>query len=259
MDTSKFSLKGKVALVTGGSRGIGEAAAVLFAKAGADVAITSRNQADLDIVSKKIEAEGQRALAVAAHIGRMDQIQNLVDTVTKKFGRIDILVNNAGTSFNSTSLEITEKAWDSVMNLNLKGLFFLSQAAAKVMKNHDGGNIINISSVAGIRVQDYTPHYTISKAAVIMTTKVLAKEWAEYNIRVNCIAPGSIETKLYGAIFETLPEDQREKAKETAVTGIPIKRAGLPEEIADAILFLASDASSYITGETITIDGGRLL
>ncbi len=259
MNYPKFSLKGRVALITGGSRGIGEAAAILLAKAGADIVVTSRNQADLDLVSKKLEAEGVRALAVSAHVGKIDQIQNLIDRVMEKFGRIDILVNNAGTSFNSPSLEITEKAWDSVMNLNLKGLFFLSQAAGKIMKETGGGKIINIASVAGIRVQDATPHYSISKAAVIMATKVLAKEWAEYNIRVNCIAPGSIETKLFEAIFDVLPEEERDKVKNEVLNVVPMKRAGMPDEIADAILFLASDASSYITGETITIDGGLLL
>jgi len=259
MNLQQFSLEGKVALITGGSRGIGEAAAILLARAGADIAITSRKQPDLDEVSKKIEAEGRRSIAIAANVGKLDQIQPLVDTVMEKFGRIDILVNNAGTSFNAPALDITETAWDSVMNLNLKGLFFLSQAVARIMKNTGGGSIINISSVAGIKAQNNTPHYSISKAAVIMATSVLAKEWAAYKIRVNCVAPGSIETRLYDAIFQILPEDQRENAKTAAVSGVPMKRAGMPEEIADAILFLASDASSYITGQTITADGGMLL
>ena len=256
---TQFSLEGKVALITGGSRGIGEATAIGFAEAGADVAISARNQSDLEEVSKKIEAAGRKSLAVAAHVGRMDQIQQLVDKVKEKFGRIDILVNNAGTSFNAPAIEISEKAWDSVMNLNLKGLFFLSQAVGRVMKEQGGGQIINIASVAGIKVQANTPHYSISKAAVIMVTKVLAKEWADYNIRVNCIAPGPIRTKLYDAIFLPLPEDQREKAMEMASQNIPLKRAGQPREIADTIIFLASGASSYITGQTISVDGGLIL
>jgi NAD(P)-dependent dehydrogenase (short-subunit alcohol dehydrogenase family) len=256
MDLSQFSLEGKTALITGGSRGIGEATALAFAKAGADVAITARKQEDLDEVAKKIQAEGRKALAVSAHVGRMDQIQKLVETVMEKFGKIDILVNNAGTSFNAPAIDISEKAWDSVLNLNLKGLFFLSQAVAQKMKDLGGCNIINISSVAGLKVQDFTPHYSISKAAVIMVTKVFAKEWAAYNIRANCIAPGPIQTKLYDAIFEPLPEDQREKAKGMAAQHVPLKRAGLPREIADAILFLASDASSYVTGQTFAVDGG---
>lgn len=259
MNYPKYTLTGKTALITGGSRGIGEAAALLLAKAGANVAISSRKQEDLDDVAKKIEALGVKALPVAAHAGKIDQMFTLVDKVADKFGKIDILVNNAGTSFNSPALDITETAWDSVMNLNLKGLFFLSQAVARIMKDNGGGNIVNISSIAGIRAQDLTPHYSISKAAVIMATSVLAKEWSEYNIRVNCIAPGSVDTKLYNAIFDILPEDQKVAAKKIVADSVPMKRAGLPEEIADAILFLASDASSYITGQTLTIDGGRLL
>jgi 2-dehydro-3-deoxy-D-gluconate 5-dehydrogenase len=259
MDLSQFSLEGKIALITGGSRGIGEATALCFARAGADVAITARNQEDLNEVAKRIEAEGRKALPIAAHVGRMDQIQGLVDGVIEKFGRIDILVNNAGTSFNAPAMDISEKAWDSVMNLNLKGLFFLGQAVARKMKDQGGGKIINISSVAGIKVQTFTPHYSISKAAVIMVTKVMAKEWADYNIRVNCIAPGPIETKLYDAIFAPLPEDQKEKAKSMAASGIPMKRAGLPREIADPILFLASEASSYVTGQTLLVEGGLTL
>ena len=259
MDLSQFSLEGKIALVTGGSRGIGESAAIRFAKAGADVVVTSRNQADLDEVSKKIEAEGRKSMAIATHVGRMEQIQSLVDSVVKNFGRIDILVNNAGTSFNTPAMDMTERAWDSVMNLNLKGVFFLSQAVARVMKDNGGGKIVNISSVAGIRVQDATPHYSVSKAAVIMLTKVLAKEWAVHNIRVNCIAPGPIETRLYDAIFAVFPEGEKEKAKEMAVAHVPLKRAGLPREIADAIIFLASEASSYMTGQTFAVDGGAIL
>ena len=256
MNLSQFSLEGKVALITGGSRGIGEETAIRFAKAGANVAITSRKQEDLDEVAKKIVAEGREAFPVAAHVGRIDQIQLLVNTVMDKFGRIDILVNNAGTSFNAPAIDISEKAWDSVMNLNLKGLFFLSQAVAQKMKDLGGCNIINISSVAGLKVQQHTPHYSISKAAVIMVTKVLAKEWAEYNIRANCIAPGPIQTKLYDAIFAVLPEDQQQNAKDMAAQNVPLKRAGLPREIADSILFLASEASSYVTGQTFAVDGG---
>jgi len=259
MDISQFALEGKVALVTGGSRGIGESTAIRFAKAGADVVVTSRKQPDLEEVAKKIEAEGRKSLAIATHIGRIDQLQPLVDQVVEKFGRIDILVNNAGTNFFTSALDMTEKGWDAVLNLNLKGLFFLSQAAAKVMKEHGGGNIINISSTSGLKVQDKTPHYSIAKSAVIMLTKALAKEWAAYNIRVNCIAPGPIKTRLYDAMFETLPADQQEAAMERAAQAHPMKRPGLPREIADSVIFLASEASSYVTGQTFAVDGGAIL
>ncbi|MBT4266532.1 MAG: SDR family oxidoreductase [Deltaproteobacteria bacterium] len=259
MDVSQFSLEGKVALVTGGSRGIGEATAIAFAEAGADVAVTSRKQADLEKVAEKVEKLGRKSLAIAAHVGRIDQIQPLVDKVTDKFGRIDILVNNAGTSLYMPAIEMSEKAWDSVMNLNLKGLFFLSQAVAQVMKKNNGGQIINISSTSGFRVLVPAAHYSISKAAVIMATKAMAIEWAPYNIRANCIAPGPIQTGLLDAVFTGSSEEEVKKQKETLAAAVPLKRAGQPKELADSVLFLASDASSFVTGQTLAVDGGVLL
>ena len=259
-DVSQFSLEGQVALVTGGSRGIGEATAIAFAKAGADVAVSSRKLPDLEKVAAEIRKIGRRALAVEAHIGRMDMLQPLVDRVVSEFGRIDILVNNAGTNFFMPAMEMTEKGWDSVLNLDLKGLFFLSQAVAKQMiKQGTGGKIVNISSVSGFRVQVPTGHYSIAKAGVIMATKVMALEWSKYNIRANCIAPGAIETKLYDSIFSVLPADQAKANKEAAAKRIPMGRAGEPKELADAVLFLASNASSYITGQAFAVDGGSLL
>lgn len=259
MDLSQFSLQGKVALITGGSRGIGEATAIAFAKAGADVAVTSRKLPDLQRVAESIRQEGRRAVAVATHVGRMDQLQPLVDKVVAELGTIDILVNNAGTNFFSPAIEMEERAWDAVFNLDLKGLFFLSQAVARVMQAKGGGNIINISSVSGLKVQVPTAHYSIAKAGVIMATKCMALEWASFGIRVNCIAPGAIETKLYGAIFELAPEDQREQQRERAAQNIPMKRVGEPREIADAALFLAANSASYMTGQTFAVDGGSLL
>ncbi len=259
MDVSQFGLEGKVALITGGSRGIGEATALAFARAGADVAVTSRKLPDLERVAGDVEKVGRRSLALAAHIGRMDQLQPLVDEVVSKLGRLDILVNNAGTNFFSPAIDMDERAWDSVVNLDLKGLFFLSQAAARVMRDQGGGRIINIASVSGLRVQVPTGHYSIAKAGVIMATKVMAVEWAQYNIRANCIAPGAIETRLYDSIFSVLPEGEREAGKERAAQRIPMRRIGEPREIADAALFLASDASSYMTGQTFAVDGGALL
>ncbi len=259
VDTSQFSLEGKVALVTGGSRGMGEATAIAFAKAGADVAVTSRRLPALEEVAEKVRKEGTKALAVEAHIGRMDQLQPLVDKVVAEFGKLDILVNNAGTNFFSPAIDMDEKGWDSVMNLDLKGLFFLSQAAARVMREHGGGKIINISSVSGYRVQVPTGHYSIAKAGVIMATKVMALEWADYNIRVNCIAPGAIETKLYDSIFSLLPEEEAKVRKQEAADRIPMKYVGEPKDIANAVLFLASEASSYVTGQSFAVDGGSLL
>ena len=259
MDLPQFSLEGKVALVTGGSRGIGEAAALTLARAGADVAVSSRKLPDLERVAGQVEKLGRRALPVAAHVGRMDQIQPLVERVVGELGALDILVNNAGTNFFAPAIDMEERAWDAVFNLDLKGLFFLSQAAARVMRAKGDGRIVNISSVSGYRVQVPTGHYSIAKAGVIMATKVMALEWAEYGIRVNCIAPGAIETRFYDSIFSVLPEAESERAKEGARRRIPMKRVGEPSEIADAILFLASDASTYMTGQSFAVDGGALL
>ena len=259
MNLSQFSLEGKVALVTGGSRGIGEATAIALAKAGADVAVTSRKLPDLERVADEVRKLGRRSLAREAHIGRVDQLQPLVDAVVAELGRIDVLVNNAGTNFFAPAIDMEERAWDSVFNLDLKGLFFLSQAAARVMRDHGGGRIINVSSVSGYRVQVPTAHYSIAKAGVIMATKAMAVEWAEYDIRVNCIAPGAIDTRLYDAIFSLLPDEEATTRKAAAASRIPMGRIGQPSEIADAILYLASDASSYVTGQTFAVDGGALL
>ena len=259
MELSQFSLEGKVALITGGSRGMGEATAIAFAKAGADVAVTSRKLPDLERVADEVRKLGRRSLAVATHVGKMDELQPLVDRVVAEFGKIDILMNNAGTNFFMPAIDMTEDGWDVVLNLDLKGLFFLSQACARVMREHGGGKIINISSVSGYKPQVPTGHYSIAKAGVIMATQVMAREWAEYNIRVNCIAPGAIETRLYDAIFALMPEEEAKAQKETAAKRIPIGRVGQPREIADAVLFLASDASSYVTGQTFAVDGGSLL
>jgi NAD(P)-dependent dehydrogenase (short-subunit alcohol dehydrogenase family) len=259
MDVSQFSLEGQVALVTGGSRGIGEATAVRFARAGADVAVTSRRLPALEEVAEKVRKEGRRALAVETHVGRMDQLQPLVDKVVAEFGKVDILVNNAGTNFFAPAIDMDEKGWDSVMNLDLKGLFFLSQACARVMREHGGGKIINISSTSGYRVQVPTGHYSIAKAGVIMATKVMALEWAPFNIRVNCIAPGAIDTRLYDATFALMPEEESRARKKESADRIPLKRVGAPREIADAIIFLASDAASYVTGQSFAVDGGSLL
>ena len=259
MSQDHFSLAGKTALITGGSRGIGEATAITFAQAGADVAVTSRKLPDLERVAAEIKKLGRKSLAVECHVGRMEQLQPLVDQVQQVFGKIDILVNNAGTSFYDPALEMSEKGWDSVLNLNLKGVFFLSQAVARLMVKQGGGNIINVSSTAGFQAQIPTAHYSVAKAGVNMVTKVLAKEWAQYNIRVNCIAPGPIETKMFDAMFAPIAEEDKEAAKKGFAQTVPLGRAGKPEEIADTMLFLASQASSFVTGQTLLVDGGVLL
>jgi NAD(P)-dependent dehydrogenase (short-subunit alcohol dehydrogenase family) len=259
LDVSQFGLEGKVALITGGSRGIGEATALAFARAGADVAVTSRQLPELERVAGEIRKLGKRSLAVAAHIGRVAELEQVVQSVVAELGGLDILVNNAGTGLHSPAIDMEERAWDVVMNLDLKGLFFLSQHAARVMRDRGGGAIVNISSVAGLKAGAMQGHYSIAKAGVIMATKVMALEWAPYKIRVNCIAPGTIETRLYNANFALMPEEQARRSKEQAALRLPMGRIGEPSEIADAALFLASQASSYMTGETIAVDGGLLL
>jgi dehydrogenase/reductase SDR family protein 4 len=248
-----FSLSGKVALVTGGSRGIGKSIAIGLAKFGADVAVTSRKLPDLEEVAAEIKGLGQRSMAVATHVGRMDEINNLVPKVKDEFGKIDILVNNAGTNPTmDPAINIEERAWDSIMNLNLKGLFFLSQAVARLMKEQGGGKIINVASVAGI-TPDILPVYSISKAGVIMTTKVMAQQWAQYNIRVNAIAPGLTKTRFSEALWSN-PD-----IAQVVMTRTPLQRVAEPDEMVGAVIFLASDASSYVTGHVLVVDGGSVI
>jgi NAD(P)-dependent dehydrogenase (short-subunit alcohol dehydrogenase family) len=180
----------------------------------------------------------------------MEEIDNLVKRVLEEFGRIDILVNNAATNPTmAQAIDIDERAWDSIMNLNLKGLFFLSQAVAKVMREKGGGKIINVASVAGI-TPDILPIYSISKAGVIMATKVMAQQWAQFNIRVNAIAPGLTKTRFSEALWKN-PDILK-----MAMSRTPLARPAEPEEMVGAIIYLASDASSYVTGQVIAIDGG---
>lgn len=248
-----FSLQGKVALITGGSRGIGKATALGFARAGADVVVTSRKLPDLEMVAEEIKGLGRKSLAIAAHVGRVEDIKNLVSKVKEEFGRIDILVNNAGTNpAMDSALDAEERAWDALMNLNLKGLFFLSQAVARVMKEHGGGVIINVSSAAGIR-PGLLPLYSISKAGVIMATKVTAQEWGKYGIRVNAVAPGVIKTRFSEAIWG----NPQISAK--ILNKVPMRRFAEPEELVGAMLYLASNASQYVTGTVISVDGGEVI
>ncbi len=248
-----FSLQGKVALLTGASRGIGEAAAIGMAKAGADIALASRKLPDLEKVAEEIRKTGRKALPVAAHVGRMEDINALVKKVLEEFGRIDILVNNAATNPTmAQALDVDERGWDAIMNLNLKGLFFLSQAVARIMKEKSGGRIVNVASIAGIS-PDLLPIYSISKAAVIMATKVMAMQWAPYKIRANTVAPGLTKTRFSEALWKN-PDILK-----LAMERTPMARVADPEEMVGAIIYLASDASSYVTGQLIAIDGGTTI
>jgi NAD(P)-dependent dehydrogenase (short-subunit alcohol dehydrogenase family) len=250
MDTIRWSLEGKVALVTGGSRGIGRTIALTFADAGADVAVTARKLPDLEEVAKEIGAKGRKGLAIASHVAKLEDSRSLVTKVKQEFGRIDILVNNAGTNpYFGPLMNAEEWAWDVTMNVNLKGPFLLSQMVARMMREQGGGNIINTASMAGL-IPSNLNIYSVTKAGLIMLTQVMAKEWGQYNIRVNAIAPGVIETRLSEALW-------KEPALGEAVSkSTPLGRRGVPEDIAGTALYLVSEASSYITGVTIMIDGG---
>jgi dehydrogenase/reductase SDR family member 4 len=248
-----FSLENKVALVTGAGRGIGKAIALGLAEAGADLAIASRKLPDLEKAAEEVRKTGRKCLTTAAHIGRIDEINNLVKKVREEFGKIDILVNNAATNPTMASaLDVDDRAWDSVMNLNLKGLFFLSQAVARVMKEKGGGKIINIASIAGIS-PDLLPIYSISKAGVIMATKVMAQQWAPYNIRANVVAPGMTKTGFSQPLWGN-PEILKVVTERN-----PMGRIADPEEMVGAVIFLASDASSYVTGQVLAVDGGSTI
>lgn len=245
-----LSLENKVALVTGGSRGIGRAIAMGLAQSGADLVIASRKTVDLEAAAAEIKKTGRKCLPVTTHVGRLDEIKNLVEKAVQEFGKIDILVNNAATNPSMASaMDIDDRAWDSIMNLNLKGLFFLSQTVARVMKEKGGGKIINIASVAGI-TPDILPVYSISKAGVIMATKVMAQQWAIYNIRVNAVAPSLTKTRFSEPLWSN-PD-----ILNIAMSRTPLGRPAEPEEMVGAVIFLASDASSYITGQVLAIDGG---
>jgi NAD(P)-dependent dehydrogenase (short-subunit alcohol dehydrogenase family) len=253
MNLNRFALTDRIAIVTGASQGIGEATAIVVAKAGADVVLASRNVKNLQKVAKGIEELGRKALVVPTDVTITSQIENMVKKTIAEFGRIDVLMNNAGGAapdLISRILEISEEAWDKVVNLNLKAAFMVCRAVAPVMLQQGKGSIVNWSSVAGLMAYPLTPHYGAAKAGVKNLTATLAAEFAP-KIRVNAVAPGPIETSGFTELSRRDPE-----VKEKRVRNILLKRLGQPEEVAYTALFLASDAASYITGETIVVSGG---
>ena len=248
----KFRLEGKVALVTGGSRGIGRSIALGLAEAGADVALASRKLPDLEAVAQEITSKGRKALPVAANVRHLPEIDSVVEKTMSEFGRIDVLVNNAGTNVVFDSVfNLDEKVWDVIIGLNLKACFFLSQAVGQIMRDKGGGSIINIASEEGIRPGVGRGIYAISKAGVIMLTQVLAQEWGQYGIRANAIAPAVVKTRLSTALWSD-PVIRARTEDNTA-----LGRIAEPEEMVGAALFLASDASSYMTGQTLALNGGH--
>ena len=248
-----FSLEGKVAIVTGGKKGIGKAIALAFAEAGADVAVCSRTLEDgeLRAVANEIQRLGRRSLAIQADISHKTDVDNLVKRVMDEFGVINILVNNAGILIKGPFLEFSEDAWDKTINTDLKGYYLCSQAVGKRMVEQKGGNIINLSSALAVKPLENHGAYSIAKAGVVMLTRVLARELGKYNIRVNAIAPSLVKTEL----TDTWTDPERLKRAEAE---IPLGYVAEPSEVVGPALFLASDASSYITGHTIILDGGKL-
>ncbi len=242
-----FALEGKITLITGASRGIGEAIATTLAEYGAHCILVSRKTEGLEKVAAKIVAGGGKAEACACHMGDTDQIEGLLATVGEKFGRLDILINNAATNpYFGPMIDAQEPAWDKTFEVNLKGPFFMIQHAARLMKASGGGAIVNVSSVNAVTPMPYQGIYAITKAGLVSMTKSYAKELVGDNIRVNALLPGLTATKLAGVIAEN----------EEVLNAIPMKRAAQPTEMAAAVLYLVSDASSYTTGASIICDGG---
>lgn len=242
-------LTGKVALVTGATRGIGRAIALKFASEGADIAFTYRSQHEAaDSLVKEIEALGRKSRGFSADAADFDSAHEVVAQVHKEFGRIDILVNNAGITKDGLMMRMDEAQWDSVIDTNLKSAFNFIHACTPVMARQRGGSIINMSSVVGLSGNAGQCNYSASKAGLVGLAKSIAKEMGSRGIRANCIAPGFIATDMTG----TLPEDVRKEWEKQ----IPLRRGGRPEDVANVALFLASDMSAYVTGQVINCCGG---
>lgn len=251
---SMISLKGKIAIITGGSRGIGAATAILFAKAGADIVITyTKNKKAAEITVSKVRNLGSKCLSLKADISKRENALVVVSKTIKYFGKIDILVNNAGIWTYGKIGEMSEKVWKETLAVNLDGMFYMTNAVVPIMKKQRSGNIINISSTAGQRGEAEHSHYAASKGGMISFTKSIATELGPYNINVNCVAPGWVDTDLNNEVFADKKYFEQERRK------IPIQRIPIPEDIAGPILFLASELARHITGEIVNVNGGSVL
>ena len=251
MTTKLFDLSGRIALVTGASRGIGESIAMLLAEQGAHVIVSSRKLEDCESVAARIRASGASAEAFACHVGRLEDIAVMFNHIREKHGRLDILVNNAAANpYFGHILDTDLAAYDKTVEVNIRGYFFMSVEAGKMMKAQGGGAIVNTASVNALQPGDMQGIYSISKAAVVNMTKAFAKECGPFNIRVNALLPGLTKTKFAGALFD-------DKAiYERWINEIPLRRHSEPAEMAGTVLYLVSDAASYTNGECIVVDGG---
>ena len=247
---SLFSLEGKVAIVTGASKETGRTIAIEMAKAGADVVVSARTVEGIENAAAEIRRLGRRSLAVPTDVREAGQVENMVQKAVEAFGRVDILVNNAGTDFMASALEMSEKGWDAMLRLNLKSHFLCSKAVIGTMMKQGGGSIVDVASAEGLRAAPSNPAYGAAKAGVINLVKTLAVEWARYNVRVNAVAPGFIETPVLPMALDGYPQLREVYGR------IPLRRAAKQTEVAAAVIYLASDAAGYTTGITITLDGG---
>jgi NAD(P)-dependent dehydrogenase (short-subunit alcohol dehydrogenase family) len=250
MGFSPDTLRDRVALVTGASQGIGRAIAVELAKVGAHVAVCSRRAAELETVAAAVRAEGRKALAVACDVGDGAQVEAAVARTVDTFGRIDVLVNNAGYRIRARLEDLPRREWDAMIATNLTGVFLFSQAVGRVMIQQKGGTIVNVSSVAGRSGSRGMAAYAAAKAGVTALTQSLGAEWAKYGIRVNAVAPGPVETEGVLEVWKT-PAMIVNASRE-----VPLGRLGRPEEIAWAVIFVASDQANFMTGETMYVSGG---
>ena len=254
MKNDLFDLSGKIALVTGASRGIGEAISYLLAKHGAHIIVSSRKIDGCELVAQKINQDGGSAEAFPCHVGDMSNIKSIFDHIKNQYGKLDILVNNAAANpYFGHILDTDYSAYTKTVDVNIRGYFFMSIEAGKLMKSNNGGVIVNTASINGIQPGEAQGIYSITKAAVINMTKSFAKECAQFNIRVNALLPGFTKTKFAQVLFDN------DDLYNLAIKEIPMNRHAEPSEMAGTVLYLVSSASSYTTGECIVVDGGYLI
>ncbi len=249
----RYDLKGKVAVVTGSGQGLGKWIALGLAEAGADILVADLVRENASQTAQEIEKMGRRSIFAEVDVGNPEAVKRTMETARRELGSLDILVNNAGINIHKKALDITPEDFDRIVRVNSKGVYFCSQAAARLMIPQRRGKIVNIASAAAFLVRAGIPNsvYAMTKAGIVMLTKALAEEWAQYHVNVNAVAPGYFATPL---VADRLKDPE---ASRSIVESTPLRRVGGPEDIMGAVVFLASEASNFITGQTISVDGGR--